>query len=652
MTVSTQYQPFTFKPGAAMTAEAIPWQFLAGTQIVVTHIDAVTGTETVLVLGDDYSVGGSGPDGTGSVTALAAWPVNDDFRVERATSLEQEYELPPFEAIRSSALERENDRQLMALQEQVSTLTRAVLAPVGQDAPKLDIAGLIEGDILEYRGGKFRRFLREAFAGKFFAGDASGRPVPASGFGADAALRTDIAAPGGSALVGFLQAGTGAVASTVQAKQCERLSPRDFGAVGNGIADDTTAVFAAIEAVRSGGTLWLGDGYTFKINQSLILKKPIRFEGGTMEQSTILFASGGSYQNIGDGTKAALMILHSSTVIPGHSGDARRSSFHGLTVKLEGSPTNVRGIVACAPAYFFQTRVEQFTSGGFNVMAGTGSPIAGNANGTAFYNCASFQNDGHGYYFKGNDANACVVERSFAAECGGWGFYDDSLLGNTYIACEADSNVTGGYYTNPLSPIASAFLSCYSETAPHFSVGPLCQMWGVQGLFKPTRAVGGVIMRGLPIGSAYLNQQLYIASTDDIANSKGDSPNAGPFMGVGDIGIDYRATATSLHVKLNGLLSSNYTDLLNGSDPVARFPNSAFTGNISPKRFHFPEGFTTGASGKSGILGAGSAAPASGTYDKGAILLNDAPAASAKIGWVCVTAGSPGTWKAFGAIDA
>jgi hypothetical protein len=277
MTVSTQYQPFTFKPGAAMTAEAIPWQFLAGEQIVVTHIEAVTAAETVLVLGDDYSISGSGPDGTGSVTALAAWPVNDDFRVERATSLEQEYELPPFEAIRSSALERENDRQLMALQEQVSTLTRAVLAPVGQDAPKLDIAGLIEGDILEYRGGKFRRFLREAFAGKFFAGDASGRPVPASGFGADADLRTDLASGLiGTLLIAWKAAGVGAVVRTLWARLND-LPPgvRDFGAAGNGVANDRAAIALAD---ATGGFRFTAGSYL--ISSSITIASDISFDAG------------------------------------------------------------------------------------------------------------------------------------------------------------------------------------------------------------------------------------------------------------------------------------------------------------------------------------------------------------------------------------
>lgn len=43
--------------------------------------------------------------------------------------------------------------------------------------------------------------------------------------------------------------------------------------------------------------------------------------------------------------------------------------------------------------------------------------------------------------------------------------------------------------------------------------------------------------------------------------------------------------------------------------------------------------------------------PASGTYKVGDIVWNSAPAANGNIGWVCVTAGTPGTWKAFGSIS-
>lgn len=47
----------------------------------------------------------------------------------------------------------------------------------------------------------------------------------------------------------------------------------------------------------------------------------------------------------------------------------------------------------------------------------------------------------------------------------------------------------------------------------------------------------------------------------------------------------------------------------------------------------------------------GSAAPTSGTYIQGDIVFNTGAAASGKVGWVCVTAGAPGTWKTFGVIS-
>jgi hypothetical protein len=47
-----------------------------------------------------------------------------------------------------------------------------------------------------------------------------------------------------------------------------------------------------------------------------------------------------------------------------------------------------------------------------------------------------------------------------------------------------------------------------------------------------------------------------------------------------------------------------------------------------------------------------SAAPVAGTWVVGDIVYHSAPAAAGFIGWVCTTAGTPGTWKTFGAISA
>lgn len=62
-----------------------------------------------------------------------------------------------------------------------------------------------------------------------------------------------------------------------------------------------------------------------------------------------------------------------------------------------------------------------------------------------------------------------------------------------------------------------------------------------------------------------------------------------------------------------------------------------------------------GGSGTIDISGArnmASAAPAAGTWKLGDIVWNSEPAATEYVGWVCVSAGTPGTWKGFGAIEA
>lgn len=56
-------------------------------------------------------------------------------------------------------------------------------------------------------------------------------------------------------------AGTGAVASTVQAKLRESVSVKDFGAVGDGVHDDTTCIQAALNhCVLTGKSLYLPSG--------------------------------------------------------------------------------------------------------------------------------------------------------------------------------------------------------------------------------------------------------------------------------------------------------------------------------------------------------------------------------------------------------
>jgi hypothetical protein len=74
----------------------------------------------------------------------------------------------------------------------------------------------------------------------------------------------DITGTLGSDRVTFLQAGSGAVTRTAQSKMRDVVSVKDFGAVGDGLADDTLAIQAAVTALSAnGGTLFFPQG-TYK----------------------------------------------------------------------------------------------------------------------------------------------------------------------------------------------------------------------------------------------------------------------------------------------------------------------------------------------------------------------------------------------------
>lgn len=70
----------------------------------------------------------------------------------------------------------------------------------------------------------------------------------------------DVVSAGSNAAdIGFTQSGTGAVARTMQDKARDIVSAKDFGAIANGVTNDTAALAKAITKAQ-GGTLYLPDG--------------------------------------------------------------------------------------------------------------------------------------------------------------------------------------------------------------------------------------------------------------------------------------------------------------------------------------------------------------------------------------------------------
>lgn len=84
--------------------------------------------------------------------------------------------------------------------------------------------------------------------------------------------RSDTMVDGDAANMSYSPAGGASVVTTVQAKLRESVSVLDFGAVGDGVADDTAAIQAAInsELTASGGSLYLPDG-TYLISSALTI---------------------------------------------------------------------------------------------------------------------------------------------------------------------------------------------------------------------------------------------------------------------------------------------------------------------------------------------------------------------------------------------
>jgi hypothetical protein len=80
------------------------------------------------------------------------------------------------------------------------------------------------------------------------------------------AIYANLASSPGSSLIGFVQSGADAVATTVQAKLRESVSVKDFGAVGDGATDDTAAIQLAIDHAATYGYELLFPGGTYIVN--------------------------------------------------------------------------------------------------------------------------------------------------------------------------------------------------------------------------------------------------------------------------------------------------------------------------------------------------------------------------------------------------
>ncbi len=319
MTVSAQ-TPINRSTGNGVTT-VFPYTF----KIIADADIEVTVDDVVKTLNVDYTVSGAGVDAGGNVTMTVA-PANAtsvvrrrNMALVRSTDYQDQGELP------ATTLDNDIDATVLMVQQLDERLDRTFSLPAS-----------FSGDST----------LPAPEPGYLIGWDATGENLTNIEATTGTSL-VDLAASSGSSLVGFIQAGTGAVATTVQAKLRESFSVLDFYANGvsgpavdpTGGVDSTAGIQAAINAAATlKKTLHVPAG-TYKLIPATVIDDEdtsyLTYAAFLMRSDMHIEAELGAVFKIADGV--------SSDVAPKSMGvfctDVALSnvSIKGLTIDMNGA---------------------------------------------------------------------------------------------------------------------------------------------------------------------------------------------------------------------------------------------------------------------------------------------------------------------------
>lgn len=337
MTVSTATSFNSYAGNGSTTSFAYAFKIFQDSNLVVTLVNDTTGVETTQTLTTDYTVTGAGSDSGGNVVFVTAPALGNTVVIRRVLPVTQETNYVPNDPFPAEAHEDALDKLTMLVQQEVASSELAVQFPEGDvgsginnilpsvtgRSDKLLKFGLDGGVEVIAASDLSNAIIGANYAVDTFTGTGSTTVYTLSsepGSKANTAIYIDgvyqakanysvsgstltfttapplnsaieivigDAIPAGAATtasaVSYTQGGTGAVTTNVQAKLRETVSVKDFGAVGDGVADDTAAIQAALDV---GGRIYFPTG-TYQCNTVTVSNAVyIDFNGSTLRRAT------------------------------------------------------------------------------------------------------------------------------------------------------------------------------------------------------------------------------------------------------------------------------------------------------------------------------------------------------------------------------
>lgn len=220
---------------------------------------------------------------------------------------------------------------------------------------------------------------------------------------------TALAAASGSSLVGYNQGGAGAVNRTAEARLREYVSVKDFGAVGDGVADDTVAIQAALdsgagEVLIPVGTYLVTAQLTASSNMKVVNEGTISFDTSAVD--CFLLDGVSNFSWIGGVVRSAVPL------------DAQS----GFVVQNSSENNTIANVV-----------LEDFRNKGVDINTASSRNILQNVTATG-----STGTYGNGISIFGSGVDQCD---------------SNEIIDCVAYSCRAGISVQGAYYTRVIRPL-------------------------------------------------------------------------------------------------------------------------------------------------------------------------------------------------------